>query len=152
MPVDQLRCQYPELAHEKLVPVNVIDDGETLSSFAEGSCDFVIANHLIEHCQDPISALSHWLRVLRPDGILYSAFPDKEYTFDKERETTSLVHLMEDREKGSARSRWQHYLDWARYVNHTPEGKVEERARTLSEMNYSIHFHVWTTPEFLQFI
>ena len=49
MPVDEVRKQYPELAEYHLVEVDIIDDGEILSSIADSSVDFVIANHMIEH-------------------------------------------------------------------------------------------------------
>jgi hypothetical protein len=37
----------------------VVDDGTRLASFADGSLDFVIANHMLEHFEDPIAALEH---------------------------------------------------------------------------------------------
>jgi ubiquinone/menaquinone biosynthesis C-methylase UbiE len=44
----------------------VVDDGARLASFADGSLDFVVANHMLEHAEDPIAALKHQLRVLKP--------------------------------------------------------------------------------------
>src|SRR5262249_41579641 len=50
----ELRRQYPMLADHELVPVSIIDDGEQLVSLADASQDFVIANHFLEHCEDPL--------------------------------------------------------------------------------------------------
>ena len=50
----QLRHQYPELSRADLVDVDIVDDGELLATIPDGSQDFVVANHFIEHCQDPI--------------------------------------------------------------------------------------------------
>ena len=59
----------------------------------DGSQDFIIANHLLEHVADPIGALEEWYRLLRPDGILFLALPDKRVTFDKDRPRTTLDHV-----------------------------------------------------------
>ena len=61
---------------------------ESLATIPDGSQDFVIADHFIEHCQDPISALTIHFRVLKTGGILYMAVPDKRFTFDKDRPVT----------------------------------------------------------------
>ena len=47
----ELRRHYPELAELPLVPVDIVDDGETLSTLADASVDFVIANHFIEYAR-----------------------------------------------------------------------------------------------------
>lgn len=77
MPVAQLREQYPELHRDRLVSADIIDDGERLESVQDASQDFVIANHFLEHCQNPIETISNMLRVLKPGGVLYICIPDK---------------------------------------------------------------------------
>src|SRR5262245_59573174 len=57
MPIEELRRQYPELIDQELTPVDVVDDGERLLQFAPGSQNFIIANHFLEHTQDPIGTL-----------------------------------------------------------------------------------------------
>src|SRR5215210_513324 len=69
--VDGLRMHYPELAEHDLVDVDIVADGESLGSVADGSQDFVIANHFLEHTQNPIATVESHLRVLRPDGVIY---------------------------------------------------------------------------------
>jgi SAM-dependent methyltransferase len=147
MPVTQLREHYPELAGEELVAVDVIDDGETLASLADESVDFVVANHFLEHCEDPIAALLSMFRVLRPGGVLYLAVPDKRLTFDRNRELTPLRHLVDDHRNGAEASRRGHYEDWARHVDEVAEERVAAHADALLERGYSIHFHVWTATE-----
>ena len=87
--VADLRSHYPELASLPLVPLDLIDDGETLTMVPDGSQDFVIANHFLEHCEDPIKTLGTFFRVLRPGGILYLAVPEKHHTFDRDRPVTT---------------------------------------------------------------
>ena len=103
MTVAELRPQYHELATAPLVEVEIIDDGERLDKIADASQDFVIANHFLEHCQNPIMALRNMLRVLRVGGILFRAVPDKRYTVDVERPVTTLDHVWRDYAQGTGR-------------------------------------------------
>jgi SAM-dependent methyltransferase len=153
MSVSSLRMQYPELCDSKLVEPDVIDDGERLDSILDHSQDFVIANHFLEHCQNPILAISNMLRVLRVDGILFLAIPDKRHTFDIDRPVTTIEHLYRDYKEDPAWSKNQHYEEWVRLVDKVPEGlDMKRRISDLMEMDYSIHFHVWTQHEILELL
>ena len=148
LPVEQLRAHYPELAAEALAPVSVLATAEDLSPVASGSQDFVIANHLLEHCENALKALMEFQRVLKPGGVLYLVLPDKSVTFDRERAVTTTEHLIDEYRTGSEKNRFAHYLEWARLVDH----KDEAHARGMMAMGYSIHFHVWTRAAFVQFL
>ncbi len=148
MDVAGLRKYYPELAARKLVPVDVLDDGETLASQADESADFIIANHVIEHTEDPLGSIASCLRVLRPGGVLYLGVPDRRRTFDVDRSPTSLAHLIRDHEDGPSSSRRLHQEEWARFVLKVPPDLVEDRVRELDRKNDSIHYHVWDPSEF----
>ena len=82
MSVEDLRAEYAELAEWDLTPVDVIDNGELLSTIPAASQDFIVANHFLEHCEDPIRTIETHLGKLRPGGVLFYAVPDKRYTFD----------------------------------------------------------------------
>lgn len=153
MPVAELRRQYPELAEANLLEPDVIDDGERLGKIGDGSQDFVIANHFIEHCQDPIGAIGNFLRVLKAGGVLYLAVPDKRYTFDRDREPTPLEHLRRDHREGPAWSRGMHFEQWVREVNKVQD-EAEARAQIAHymEIDYSIHYHCWTQEGLLELI
>lgn len=144
MTVSDLRKHYPELADKPLVPVSVVDDVQTLSTFADGSTDFVIANHLLEHAQDPIGAVQAMYRVVRPGGVVFIALPDKRYSFDSKRPVTPWEHLLRDHEDGGANSRMDHFREWAGFVENVPAEELDARVTLLAETDYSIHFHVWT--------
>lgn len=153
MDVAGLREHYPELCDAPLVPVDVIDDGERLARFADGSLDFVIANHFLEHCEDPLGALGHFLRVLRTGGRVYLAVPDMRRTFDAEREPTSFEHLLRDHRQGPECSRRGHYEEWIRVVHHVEDDAwAENRIRHYMDMAYSIHFHAWTLDGLLEML
>ena len=153
MGVADLRREYPELSGKPLVDVDILDDGETLASIGDGTQDFVIANHFIEHCENPIGAVRNMLRVLKEGGVLYLAIPDKRYTFDKDRPVTPIEHLMRDFQEGPTWSRRPHYEEWTRLVNKvTDEGRSRREVEDLMAKRTAIHFHVWTQAELLDLI
>ena len=65
----ELRAHYPELAQYEFKEADIVDNGEFLFHIRENTLDFVIANHFIEHCQDPILTLENHLRVLKTNGM-----------------------------------------------------------------------------------
>ena len=150
LPVAELRRQYPDLASAHLVDIDIVDDGEKLSTVCAGTQDFVIANHFLEHCEDPIGAVGNFVRVLRKGGVLYLAVPDKRYTFDIDRPVTPVEHMVKDHTDGPAWSRLGHFEEWVRCVDKiTEDAELRQRLAHLLELNYSIHFHVFTQAELL---
>jgi predicted SAM-dependent methyltransferase len=152
-PAEILRKHYPELNTLPLVHVDIIDDGEVLSSISNLTQDFVIANHFLEHCCDTIGTIGNMLRVLKNGGVLFMAVPDKRFTFDEPRPTTSLQHLIDDHKDHGEHSKRQAYEEWARVfqeINHTTD--IEAETERLMNINYSIHFHAWTQMEMLDLI
>jgi SAM-dependent methyltransferase len=152
MTVSELRQQYPELNGLPLVEVDLIDDGERLEAIPDESLDFVIANHFLEHCEDPLRALTSFCRVLRSGGTVYLAVPDKRETFDVDRPVTSLDHLLRDHAEGPEGSRRSHFEEWARFVDRVEESRVESHVDELMAKDYSIHYHVWTQAELLELL
>lgn len=151
LPVDEQRRQYPELADVALVPVDLLATAEDLSGVEDASVDFVIANHLLEHVEDPITALCEFQRVLRPGGVVYLAVPDQRSTFDRDRELTSVEHILREHHDGPDATRREHYLDWTRNVVRPNAEDVESHAERLMADRYSIHFHCWDPDTFLDF-
>jgi predicted SAM-dependent methyltransferase len=152
MSAADLHRHYVELAELPLVETDIIDNGESLDRIADRSQDFVVANHFIEHCQNPILTIKNLLRVLKVGGVVYMAVPDKRYTFDVDRPCTSIEHLMKDYVEGPAGSKRQHFEEWTRLVNKSPESRVAQEVTHLINIDYSIHFHVWGARELLNFV
>jgi predicted SAM-dependent methyltransferase len=149
--IQELRRQYPELNELPIVNVDIITDGETLEAISDDSQDFVIANHFLEHCQNPLFAIENMFRVLKQNGVLFIAIPDKQYTFDIARTVTSYQHLENDYADGGENSRKQHFEEWVKLVNHiNDEPEAIRQVNTLMSINYSIHFHVWTQVEMIE--
>jgi len=157
MTVPDLRRQYPELNSLALTRVDVVEDGESLRSFSDSSQDFVIANHFIEHCMNPIAAIENHFRVLKTGGCLFMATPDKRFTFDKCRGVTPLSHFWHDYEGHPEWTKAQHFDDYVRGMNlFHQQGLTEEQIRkstdNLLAQDYSIHYHVWTADSWLEFV
>lgn len=163
MSVADLRAEYPELGGWNLTEPDIVDDGEKLTKVAPGSQDFIVANHFLEHTENPIGTIQTHLGKLKPGGILFYAVPDKRFTFDFRRPVTPIEHMIADFEEGPERSRREHYEEWTRLVVDEPssagsateaasEEKATAKARELEETAYSIHMHVWTQAEFLALI
>jgi SAM-dependent methyltransferase len=161
---DELRREYPELANWDLTDVDIVDDGEKLATVADESQDFIVANHMLEHTEDPVGTILNHLSKLRPGGVLFYAVPDKRFTFDFRRPVTPIEHMLADHEEGPERSRAEHFREWCQLViDHesdsvgsaeqaaSPEW-VEKRAQELEAQGYSIHMHVWTQAEFLKLL
>ncbi|MFA6602427.1 MAG: methyltransferase domain-containing protein [Candidatus Shapirobacteria bacterium] len=148
-----LKKTYPELSTQKLVEVNIIDNGEHLKTIKNSSLDFIICNHMLEHCQNPLGTLRNHLLKVKPNGKLYYAIPNKIHTFDKNRKLTTFSHLKIDDQQGITTSRRQHFLEWINHVEKISDNKeVANRLQFLLNIDYSIHFHVWNLNSFLRFL
>jgi SAM-dependent methyltransferase len=153
MRVAELRQQYPELVDAPLVETEIVDDGETLVTIADATQDFVIANHFIEHCENPLLTFQNLFRVLKPGGVVFMAVPDKRFTFDVDRPCTTIDHVLRDFSEGPEWSKRQHYEEWTRLVNkRSDRSQVNAETQHLIDMKYSIHFHVWSAPELLDVV
>jgi hypothetical protein len=151
--VAQLRAYYPELSDRALIEPDLIQDGERLPEIADGSLDFIIANHMLEHCENPLGTLRVHLDRVRCGGVLFYAIPDKRQCFDHMRPLTSFSHLVADEVDGGAQSRWSHYLEWAVHVNGLADtAGAESNARENMRNAYSIHFHVWDPGAFREML
>jgi SAM-dependent methyltransferase len=151
--VDALKAHYPELLGKyELKAPDLIDDGELLQRFSPSSQDFIIANHFLEHTQDPVGTLQRHLEVVKPGGCLYMAVPEKRWMFDHSRPVTTLEHLWADHENGPERSYEQHLLEYAEHVHHCKGDEIPREAARLRAINYSIHYHVWTVEGLLEFL
>lgn len=150
---EALRQHYPELDGVPLVSVDILDDGETLATIPDHSQDFVIANHLIEHCRDPIKAVMNMLRVLKKNGILYLSIPDKRYTFDRDRPITTMDHIIKDFDEGPDWSRKPAFEEYVKYVDKvSDEDEAKKKVTHYMAIDYSIHYHAWTEIEMLELI
>lgn len=135
---DNIRHYAGKRDPEKIVETHYVCDGEKLEPVPDESQDFVIANHMLEHCKNPIGTIRHFLRVVRPGGHLYVTLPDKRYTFDWRRPVTTWDHILNDFRQNTEVEPIETYQEWQRDVN--PNAIAENKHRNQA----NIHFHAWT--------
>ncbi len=75
--------------------VDIVSFGDDIP-LPDGSQEFILSSHVLEHFSDPIKALLEWDRLLMPGGIIFMIVPHKERTFDKHKDRTLLTHLIKD--------------------------------------------------------
>jgi len=146
--------RFPHLLKQghQMVEVDYVGDGEKLDLVPDDSLDYLIANHMLEHCQDVIATLKVFWRKLRKGGALLIALPDKRYTFDYRRPLTPFEHLVQDYEQGPRTSLYQHYQEFHQLATPDPTAalaKTEEEVLAMMS-HVDLHFHVWTQADILE--
>jgi SAM-dependent methyltransferase len=121
-----------------------------LSAISSNSYDFVLSSHVLEHVANPLLALSEWIRVIKPGGILALVVPHREGTFDHRRSVTDLEHLVADFDRGTTEADTTHHAEILRLhdLSRDPEaGDMEAfRARVANNFeNRGVHHHVFNT-------
>jgi len=169
----ELLHKFPELRSysESIVSTDIIMDIDSgdFSQITEQNFDFFIANHVIEHLVNPIRFLKNIHEIMIPGSILYLAIPDKNYTFDKNRELTINEHLWHEYIEDINELSIEHLNDFILNItqdNIEPERKAkmyfkddklpfnwfEKRRIYKLHRERSIHVHVWNQFTFDQFL
>jgi predicted SAM-dependent methyltransferase len=144
---------HPEHNPALIPEIDVVDEADRLANFADDSVDFIIANHVLEHLEDPIEGLEQMLRITRPGGVLLLTLPHARHTFDDRRPRTTVEHVVRDHEEGPQVSRRDHYEEWARFLEDWPgEDEVQRRIEEFAAEDARHHFHVWELEGFLQLL
>ncbi len=149
---EDLRKRYKELGNAEIKEPDIIDDAEKLSKVSRNDYDFVIANHFIEHCQNPILTIKNMLSKVKNAGYVILSIPDKRYTFDVKRSITEFTHLIKDYEEGPEWSHRGHYEDFAAATCHINNRTAEEQFAYYFNNVADIHFHVWDYYAFFNFL
>lgn len=97
--VTELKEKYasdPGVFLERIVSLDFITGDSSLTETVAGrKFDYVIASHVMERVPDMIGFLKDVAQILRVDGFLCLAIPDKRYTFDYFRNDTVLADLID---------------------------------------------------------
>lgn len=163
--------KFPKLPAKDIVPVAIIDDGFELSSIEDESYDFVVANHVLEHSPNPIQVLANWVRVLRPDGILFITIPIAERCFDKGRHLTTIDHLKDDyqlylsnaEDELLERNR-EHLREWINIseraireerdpnYRHPTSAEIDKRIKNEDMAACEMHYHTFSRESYLELL
>jgi SAM-dependent methyltransferase len=69
-----------------------ICDAHTMDAYEDNSFDCVHASHILEHLEDPITAIKNWFRILKPGGHLVISVPHRDL-YEKKRTLPSRWNL-----------------------------------------------------------
>jgi 2-polyprenyl-3-methyl-5-hydroxy-6-metoxy-1,4-benzoquinol methylase len=140
-PSEKLRASYSTVGNIRAP--DIITDIQSITCIDDSSQDFIIANHVLEHLENPLRALASIARVLRGGGVAFIALPDKRFTFDRDRQITPLNHLIRDYEEGPDWSLAGHYDEWCRCVDGLQGDAHAQKVALMLAERSNIHFHVW---------
>lgn len=129
---------------------NYIIDGVDLRRFPDGSYDFVLSCHNLEHIANPVKALKEWVRVTKPGGCIILVLPDGHRTFDHRRSPTPVSHMLDDYARNVAEDDATHLEEiLAKHdMRRDPSAGTWENFRQRSLNNSSfrcLHHHVFDT-------
>jgi SAM-dependent methyltransferase len=122
--------------------------------------DFVYSDNVLEHTPNTIFALMEQIRITKPGGFIYAVIPNKKYTYDKLRKSTSLEILKSKFHEDTFRYTLDEALDIVRnsqvYVNNYSESdQIKVAEKILAENDGSQHFYVFddiNTLELLKYL
>jgi glycosyltransferase involved in cell wall biosynthesis/predicted SAM-dependent methyltransferase len=159
IPVKTLLDHYVELEPNTITHPDIVADAEDLSIIPDSSQDFIIANHLLEHLRNPIKALREFHRIAKKyNSVIFLALPNQKNksSFDKKRNVTDIEHIVNDYYlKDSERETvdFEHFKEWAMSAGNMSNGEeILQEAKRLYEIDYSIHYHVFSKDSFLSLL
>jgi SAM-dependent methyltransferase len=115
---ETLRAKYARAAVniERIEPVDTVWTAGSLDQAVPpdllGRFDTMIVSHVLEHMPDLIGFLESAVRLMRPDGVISVALPDRRYCFDCLKPPTTTADLLEAHRQGRTRhafrTAWNH--------------------------------------------
>ncbi|HLX89806.1 MAG TPA: class I SAM-dependent methyltransferase [Acidimicrobiales bacterium] len=140
-----------DTARIALEPDFVADfNAERLGPVPDGSQDFVIASHVLEHLAEPLGFVDEIHRVLVPGGLALVLLPDRRRTEDRFRAATPLGHLVGEHEQAVVEVSAEHLREFLRDRGR-PAARGDEWERQLAQYReHSFHVHCWDPDEFVE--
>ncbi|WP_157985328.1 methyltransferase domain-containing protein [Lentzea terrae] len=137
--------------------VQYVAEATDLSMIADGTYDFVLSSHVVEHTANPILAMSEWIRVLKEQGTLVLVVPHLNGTFDRNRPVTTLAHMIEDFEQRMPETDTTHVPEVLALhdLARDPEaGSPEEFAKRCADnlATRGLHHHVFDTALLIELV
>ena len=132
-------------------------EGTSLETMADARYDFVLSSHTIEHCANPLLAITEWIRVIKVAGAIVLVAPHKEGTFDHRRPVTTFEHLVEDYRNGTGEDDLTHLPEIlaCHDLSMDPLAGGAAAFRVRSERNLEsrcLHHHVFDTRLVVQML
>lgn len=129
----------------------IISEGSSLEKIPDGSYDFLLSCHSLEHIANPIKALMEWKRIIKDEGHIVLILPHKDNTFDRDRPLTALEHLIDDYKKQTQENDDTHFAEILQLHDISRDPGIvnieELKNRTADNFtNRGAHHHVFNTP------
>jgi SAM-dependent methyltransferase len=144
----QIDTTEPYKYFNKRFGSQLILEATNLSVVDSEKYDFILSCHSLEHVANPLKALREWHRVLKIDGSLVIAVPNKDAIFDHRREVTPFSHLQQDEELETEETDLSHLAEILEFHDLSRDkaaGSFEDFvARSLDNANIrGLHHHVF---------
>jgi SAM-dependent methyltransferase len=128
-----------------------IAEGTNLSQIASERYDFVLSCNNLEHLANPLLAIFEWNRILKRQGVLILALPNKESNFDHRRPYTTFEHIVNDYENHTSESDLTHLNEILKLHDLKRDFKAKnfEAFKKRGSNNYEnrcLHHHVFNLP------
>ncbi len=125
-----------------------IADATDLSCIESNKYDFLLSSNNLEHIANPIKALREFTRIVRAKGVVIVAVPNKEKTFDHNREYTSFEHILNDYSKNIGEDDLSHLKEILDNHDYSMDSNCggKENFIKRAERNYEnrcLHQHVF---------
>lgn len=94
LPVDIMRTNHfgtDAGEHAALTATAILSLSDDLP-FKPNSIDYIVALHMLEHVENPVETVNHWLDVVKPGGGIGIVVPDWRYTWDSRNDTGIFSH------------------------------------------------------------
>ncbi len=161
---EQLKKIYKDKKVANIEEVDYIWNGEPLDQLIgkTGRYDYIVASHLLEHTPDLLSFLQQCQRLLKADGVLSLALPDKRFCFDYFRFPSStgsvLQAWVERRTRHTFGDIYDHFSlisklgekrSWDKDTTgemdfiHSPEKAMHNAQRSIDDPKAYIDIHNW---------
>ena len=141
------------------VNVDIQTDFQDMNGIENESLDFILSSHVIEHVRNPMKPLEMGWKKLKKGGKMIFCVPDKEKTYDVDRDVTLLSHFIDDYLNYVKERDILHYVDFLSKakdkLQRCPTSIQEIYKRVLEFYNkdfVNIHYHVWTYNSFYNMV
>jgi len=164
----------PNVTIDDIVEVDYLWGTQTLPELVSGKYfDYVIASHVIEHVPNMLGWMREIAMILKGEGVLSLAIPDKRYTFDVKRDLTSIgtlveSYLLDKRRPGprdifdqislatklDATRAWTENIDVETLEHHGTLQAAFDAARDNLIMNdyMDVHVNIFTPASFIEIL
>jgi SAM-dependent methyltransferase len=151
IPEADVRARKEEAGGDDFATLDYVMGIEDPHLIPDGSVNFVVASHVIEHIRNPLRAFEAIYRKLRPGGQFVLVVPDKNRTFDRDRPLTTLEHLILDYHQPDLERDKQHYREFFEKVYGMTDD-LDAKVESVIAINGDTHFHVWNYQTFGEFV